>query len=75
MDSDHKEAELPYISSLGQDQAAALLQALPPEAAPVGDVLAPHEAGRSAPAPNTVRVAVEPVVAIGDDREILGHRA
>ena len=42
-----------------------------PEPVPVGDVLTPHEAGRFARVPNTICIAVEPVVAIGNDREVL----
>src|SRR5262249_39069099 len=48
-----------------------LLQALPLEAAPVSDVLIPHEACWFAPAPNTICVAVEPIVALNNNPEVL----
>ena len=48
-----------------------MFQALSQKPGPVGDVSPPYEARRSAVAGHAIGVALEPVVAISDDRKIL----
>src|SRR5262249_24790631 len=58
-----------------KDQPTALLQTLSPKPVPVSHVVAPDEAGRPAHARNPICIAVETVVAVRDDREILIQEA
>src|SRR5689334_19819881 len=58
-----------------KDQPTALLQALSPKPVPVSHVMAPDEAGRPAHARNPICIAVETVVAVRDDLEILIQEA
>ena len=59
---------------IGKQQLSASFLPSAPEPVPVGDVVSPHEACAQAGSPHSIGIAVEQVVAVGDDGEILVAR-